>query len=30
MKQRKFSEEQIIKLLQNAKKGVQPIEALCR
>ncbi len=30
MKQRKFSEEQIIKLLQDAKKGEQPIEELCR
>ncbi|WP_019586924.1 transposase [Deinococcus apachensis] len=30
MRQRKFSEEQIIKLLQDAKKGEQPIEELCR
>ncbi|GMA14269.1 hypothetical protein E5F05_02430 (plasmid) [Deinococcus metallilatus] len=30
MKQRKFSEEQIIKLLQEAKKGEQSVEELCR
>lgn len=30
MKQRRFSDEQIIKLLQDAKKGEQPIEELCR
>ena len=30
MKQRKFSEEQIIKLLQDAKKGEKPLEELCR
>ncbi|BDP43731.1 transposase (plasmid) [Deinococcus aetherius] len=30
MKQRKFSEEQILGLLQDAKKGEKPIEELCR
>ncbi|ANE42762.1 transposase [Deinococcus puniceus] len=30
MKQKQFTEEQIIKLLQDAKKGQQPIEELCR
>lgn len=30
MKQKQFTEEQIIKLLQEAKRGEQPIEALCR
>ena len=30
MKEKRFSEEQIIKLLQDAKKGAKPIEALCR
>ena len=30
MKTRQFSEDQIINLLQNAKKGDKPIEELCR
>ena len=30
MKTRQFSEDQIIKLLQDAKKGDKPIEELCR
>lgn len=30
MKQKRFSEEQIIKLLQDAKKGEKPLEELCR
>lgn len=30
MKTRQFSEDQIIKLLQDAKKGEKPIEELCR
>ncbi|WP_084046272.1 transposase [Deinococcus hopiensis] len=30
MKQKRFSEKQIIKLLQGAKKGEKPIEELCR
>lgn len=30
MKQKRFSEEQIIKLLQDAKKSEKPIEELCR
>lgn len=30
MKTRQFSEDQIIKLLQNAKKGEKPVEELCR
>ena len=30
MKTRQFSEDQIIKLLQDAKKGDKPVEELCR
>ena len=30
MKTRQFSEDQIIKLLQDAKKGERPVEELCR
>ncbi|BBN96957.1 MULTISPECIES: transposase [Deinococcus] len=30
MKNRQFSEDQIIKLLQDAKKGEKPVEDLCR
>lgn len=30
MKTRQFSEDQIIKLLQDAKKGDKPLEELCR
>ena len=30
MKTRQFSEDQIINLLQNAKKGDKPVEELCR
>lgn len=30
MKTRQFSEDQIIKLLQDAKKGEKPVEELCR
>ena len=30
MKTRQFSEDQIIKLLQDARKGEKPIEELCR
>ena len=30
MKTRQFTEDQIIKLLQNGKKGEKPIEDLCR
>lgn len=30
MKQKQFTEDQIIKLLQDAKKSEQPIEELCR
>lgn len=30
MKQKRFGEEQIIKLLQDAKKGEKPIKELCR
>lgn len=30
MKTRQFSEDQIIKLLQDAKKGQKPIDELCR
>ena len=30
MKNRQFSEDQIIKLLQDAKKGEKPVEELCR
>ena len=30
MKTRQFSEDQIIKLLQDAKKGENPVEELCR
>lgn len=30
MKQKRFSEERIIKLLQDAKKGETPVEELCR
>ncbi|WP_156103618.1 hypothetical protein [Deinococcus sp. YIM 77859] len=30
MKQKRFSEERIIKLLQDAKQGEKPIEELCR
>ena len=30
MKQKRFSEEQIVKLLQDAKKGEKSVEELCR
>ena len=30
MKTRQFSEDQIVKLLQDAKKGEKPVEELCR